>query len=135
MCIAVRGNLSQLPLGAQGCRHLDRHGSGFSFPGTNPALALNPARNLGMIILSRTTTPRSSERRPPVVITFDRQRYMMRSAHAFAGFAALTIGLASSAPAQSAERLNPVIALQEKGLPVFGISHPAIMRGGRGGRP
>ena len=30
-------------------------------------------------------------------------------------------------------RLNPIIALQEKGLPVFGIAHPAITAG-RGGR-
>lgn len=37
------------------------------------------------------------------------------------------------AHAQSGERLNPIIALQEKGLPVFGISHPAIIRRGPGG--
>jgi 4-hydroxy-2-oxoheptanedioate aldolase len=37
--------------------------------------------------------------------------------------------------AQSAGRLNPMIALHEKGLPVFGITHPAITagRGGGGG--
>ncbi|MDO8680507.1 MAG: aldolase/citrate lyase family protein [Acidobacteriota bacterium] len=29
-------------------------------------------------------------------------------------------------------RLNPMIALHEKGLPVFGITHPAIVVGGRG---
>ena len=29
--------------------------------------------------------------------------------------------------------MNPIIALQEKGLPVFGIAHPSIGRGGRGG--
>jgi 2-keto-3-deoxy-L-rhamnonate aldolase RhmA len=36
---------------------------------------------------------------------------------------------------QPAGRLNPIIALQEKGLPIFGIAHPAIMArgGGRGG--
>ena len=35
--------------------------------------------------------------------------------------------------AQSPQRLNPMIALHEKGLPVFGITHPAIVAGrGRG---
>jgi 4-hydroxy-2-oxoheptanedioate aldolase len=36
---------------------------------------------------------------------------------------------------QSSGRINPIIALQEKGQPIFGIAHPAIMpRGaGRGG--
>lgn len=40
-----------------------------------------------------------------------------------------------SAPYQASGRLNPIIALQEKGLPIFGISHPAIMprRAGPGG--
>jgi 4-hydroxy-2-oxoheptanedioate aldolase len=39
------------------------------------------------------------------------------------------------AQAQSAGRMNPMIALHEKGLPVFGITHPAITagRGGGGG--
>jgi 2-keto-3-deoxy-L-rhamnonate aldolase RhmA len=39
--------------------------------------------------------------------------------------------------AQSPLRLNPMIALLEKGLPVFGVTHPAITagRGGRGGNP
>lgn len=47
----------------------------------------------------------------------------------------LSIVSASPAPPQTAGRLNPIIALQERGLPIFGISHPAIMpRGaGRGG--
>lgn len=47
--------------------------------------------------------------------------------------AALSVS-ASDAP-QASGRLNPIIALQEKGLPIFGIAHPAIMpRGaGRGG--
>jgi hypothetical protein len=40
----------------------------------------------------------------------------------------------SSASAQASDRMNPIIALQEKGLPVFGISHPAIMVRGAGGR-
>jgi 2-keto-3-deoxy-L-rhamnonate aldolase RhmA len=34
------------------------------------------------------------------------------------------------AQAQSTERLNPMIALHEKGLPVFGITHPNISGGG-----
>ena len=42
------------------------------------------------------------------------------------------------APAQDTERLNPMIALQEQGLPVFGVTHPAInarlARGARRGR-
>jgi 2-keto-3-deoxy-L-rhamnonate aldolase RhmA len=50
-------------------------------------------------------------------------------------------GLTGSAlvKAQATDRMNPIIALQEKGLPVFGIAHPAIVaRGagrGRGGDP
>src|SRR5262245_16049630 len=36
--------------------------------------------------------------------------------------------------AQSTQRLNPMIALYEKGLPVFGVTHPAIVAGGRGFR-
>ena len=37
--------------------------------------------------------------------------------------------------AQAVDRMNPIIALQEKGLPVFGIAHPSIGRtGGGGGR-
>src|SRR5262245_4567600 len=31
-------------------------------------------------------------------------------------------------------RLNPMIALYEKGLPVFGVTHPAIVAGNRGAR-
>ncbi|MES2524405.1 MAG: aldolase/citrate lyase family protein [Gemmatimonadota bacterium] len=58
----------------------------------------------------------------------------MRSIVALAGIAAIHLGLPDRALAQAGERLNPVIALQEKGLPVFGISHPAIQRrAGRGG--
>lgn len=57
----------------------------------------------------------------------------MRSVFALTGIAIVQLGLSTVATAQAADRLNPVIALQEKGLPVFGISHPAIMRGGRGG--
>jgi 2-keto-3-deoxy-L-rhamnonate aldolase RhmA len=46
----------------------------------------------------------------------------------FAG-AALTVPLIG----QKIDRLNPIIALQEKGLPVFGIAHPVIVP--RGTRP
>ncbi len=35
---------------------------------------------------------------------------------------------------QNSQRLNPMIALHEKGLPVFGVTHPAIAAGQRGGR-
>ena len=34
--------------------------------------------------------------------------------------------------AQATGRMNPIIALQEKGLPVFGIAHPAIVPRGQG---
>jgi 4-hydroxy-2-oxoheptanedioate aldolase len=47
------------------------------------------------------------------------------------------LGSAVAGEAQSATgRLNPMIALHEQGLPVFGISHPGINagRGGGGGR-
>ncbi len=59
----------------------------------------------------------------------------MRSLVALACVVVLDLALPASAQAQAADRLNPIIALQEKGLPVFGISHPAIVpRGaGRGG--
>jgi 2-keto-3-deoxy-L-rhamnonate aldolase RhmA len=58
----------------------------------------------------------------------------MRSLVVLTGLAVAHVALSSSARAQSADRINPVIAAQEKGLPVFGIAHPAIQRG-RGGRP
>jgi len=41
------------------------------------------------------------------------------------------VPVSSPAP-QKIDRLNPIIATQEKGLPVLGIAHPAIARGGRG---
>jgi 4-hydroxy-2-oxoheptanedioate aldolase len=41
---------------------------------------------------------------------------------------ALAVGTATAASAQTADRLNPIIAVQEKGQPIFGISHPAIVR-------
>jgi 2-keto-3-deoxy-L-rhamnonate aldolase RhmA len=37
------------------------------------------------------------------------------------------IALSVSGQAQGQRRLNPMIALHEKGLPVFGITHPAIV--------
>lgn len=43
----------------------------------------------------------------------------------------LVLALAVSGAAQGSKRLNPMIALHEKGLPVFGITHPAIAVGGR----
>lgn len=46
---------------------------------------------------------------------------------ALAGLAFSSIGLA-----QSPGRLNPMIALHERGLPVFGVTHPPIVAGGRG---
>jgi 4-hydroxy-2-oxoheptanedioate aldolase len=45
-------------------------------------------------------------------------------------FASPAPGLAQ---AQPRERLNPMIVLHEKGLPVFGLTHPSL-GGGRGGR-
>jgi 2-keto-3-deoxy-L-rhamnonate aldolase RhmA len=56
------------------------------------------------------------------------------------GVMVLSLGLAfiavsSTIDAQGQRRLNPMIALHEKGLPVFGITHPAIVAGGRGRAP
>lgn len=45
---------------------------------------------------------------------------------------ALAVLATSAAQAQGPRRLNPMIALHEQGLPVFGITHPAIVAGGRG---
>ncbi len=44
--------------------------------------------------------------------------------------AALALAAVTStvASAQVVDRLNPIIAVQEKGQPVFGIAHPAIVR-------
>ncbi len=42
------------------------------------------------------------------------------------------VALSTAGEAQAPRRLNPMIALHEKGLPVFGITHPAIVAGGRG---
>jgi 4-hydroxy-2-oxoheptanedioate aldolase len=40
--------------------------------------------------------------------------------------------MSAAGQAQTQRRLNPMIALHEKHLPVFGITHPAIVAGGRG---
>ena len=45
---------------------------------------------------------------------------------ALSGLAVSSIGLA-----QSPDRINPMIALHERGLPVFGVTHPAIVAAGR----
>jgi 2-keto-3-deoxy-L-rhamnonate aldolase RhmA len=45
---------------------------------------------------------------------------------ALAGVAVSSIGLA-----QSPDRINPMIALHERGLPVFGVTHPPIVPAGR----
>ncbi len=52
----------------------------------------------------------------------------------------LTVAAWSQAPrpehgAQSAERVNPMISLHERNLPVFGLYAPANRRGGRGAPP
>lgn len=52
----------------------------------------------------------------------------MRFFVALTGLAAVSLSMPSAIRAQASERLNPIIALQEKGLPIFGISHPMIMR-------
>lgn len=59
----------------------------------------------------------------------------MRHALAFTAGALAVLALPSAASAQASDRLNPVIAVQEKGLPIFGIAHPAIVRRGPGGPP
>jgi 4-hydroxy-2-oxoheptanedioate aldolase len=55
-----------------------------------------------------------------------------RSTALLLGLAILSITI--GAQAQNQRRLNPMIALHEKGLPVFGITHPAIVAGGGRGR-
>ncbi len=60
----------------------------------------------------------------------------MRCITALACAVLLHLASPDSAAAQAADRMNPIIAAQEKGLPVFGISHPVIVRrAGRGGPP
>jgi 2-keto-3-deoxy-L-rhamnonate aldolase RhmA len=52
---------------------------------------------------------------------------------AIAALPALLTGQANKA-AKKGQRLNPMVALHEKGLPVFGVTHPAIAAGNRGNR-
>jgi 2-keto-3-deoxy-L-rhamnonate aldolase RhmA len=60
----------------------------------------------------------------------------MRRSLALVTLVTCSLATPSAASAQSKDRLNPIIALQEKGLPIFGISHPVIVRrAGRGGPP
>jgi 2-keto-3-deoxy-L-rhamnonate aldolase RhmA len=58
----------------------------------------------------------------------------MRSRSMTWGIILVVAAMSITALAQSPKRLNPMIALHEKRLPVFGITHPAIAVGGRGGR-
>jgi 2-keto-3-deoxy-L-rhamnonate aldolase RhmA len=58
----------------------------------------------------------------------------MRRLAAALAIATLVAGASLAAQSAGNRRLNPMIALHEKGLPVFGITHPAIVAGrGRGG--
>jgi hypothetical protein len=59
---------------------------------------------------------------------------MKRSIVALMALGALA-AMAEPAQAQATDRMNPIIAAQEKGWPIFGIAHPRITAGGgRGGR-
>ena len=58
----------------------------------------------------------------------------MRSRTMVWGLSLVVAATSITALAQTPKRLNPMIALHEKALPVFGITHPAIALGGRGGR-
>jgi 2-keto-3-deoxy-L-rhamnonate aldolase RhmA len=59
----------------------------------------------------------------------------MRMQLAFGAIAVATLAAPALGQVPSRERLNPMIALHEKGLPVLGVTHPSISppRGGRGG--
>ena len=64
----------------------------------------------------------------------------MKSIVALATIAIVQAATPDAAAAQVADRMNPIIAAQEKGWPIFGIAHPQIVRragrgGGRGGPP
>jgi len=50
----------------------------------------------------------------------------MRLIPALAVLVAVGLTAAPTPIVAQSGRLNPIIALQEKGLPVFGIAHPAI---------
>jgi hypothetical protein len=56
----------------------------------------------------------------------------MRHLFALALFVVAAICAALPLGAQATDRMNPIIALQEKGLPVFGIGHPPIVPRGAG---
>ncbi len=56
----------------------------------------------------------------------------MRLLVVIALFVATGLTASLAVGAQPADRMNPIIALQEKGLPVFGIAHPAIVPRGQG---
>jgi 2-keto-3-deoxy-L-rhamnonate aldolase RhmA len=65
---------------------------------------------------------------------------MKRSTISLLALGASLIAAPDSASAQATDRMNPIIAAQEKGLPIFGIAHPRIQNfggrgGGRGGAP
>jgi hypothetical protein len=60
----------------------------------------------------------------------------MKIRSSFALLALAMVLLSSIGLAQSAARINPMIALHERGLPVFGVTHPAIVAGrGPGNAP
>ena len=48
------------------------------------------------------------------------------------GLALSLLAISAVGQAQGQGRINPMIVLHEKGLPVFGITHPPIVAGGRG---
>lgn len=59
----------------------------------------------------------------------------MRAIFTLAATVTILAATPDSATAQATDRMNPIIAAQEKGLPIFGIAHPRITAGGgRGGR-
>lgn len=72
----------------------------------------------------------------PTIARFGTTRIVLeRIALALMSGIAATFVETAAATAQGTAHLNPVITLQEKGLPVFGIAHPAIVRRMRGGTP
>ena len=52
-----------------------------------------------------------------------------------AACACAALALSSAGLAQGKDRINPMVALHERGLPVFGITHPAIVAGRGPGGP
>lgn len=59
----------------------------------------------------------------------------MRLRASLAVLALGAVAFASIGVAQSRDRINPMIALHERGLPVFGVTHPAIVAGRGPGGP